>query len=402
MGTPGDGQDLTPTDSLSATSLQIPVTVNPPVTTDQGWILSPIEATQVTGLVPITLIASETLASGTLSYYPLSNPSAVVTLNANTTTAGGGTLATLDTTLLPNGSYYIVLDATDATGKTMGSGVDIVIGGNYKPGRVTTTVTDLVVPAPGLPIQISRTYDSLVSGTSSDFGFGWSLSINLQMQIASTNDVTFTINGQQKTFYFTPPPQGFTFIYTPQYTAEPGFFGTLQASASNCSGNLLVKTGSVYICAIGYAPYQPTTLVYTDPYGRTYTVGGTGALQSMQDLANNTLTVTPTGITASNGLSVPFVRDTQGRITQITDPLGNIYAYAYDSHGNLASVTYPGITTPAQYTYDTVHLYTGGTDPRGNALPSTTYDSSGRLQTVTDALAQTTSYAYNVAGTRRQ
>jgi hypothetical protein len=158
----------------------------------------------VTGLVPITLIASETLSSGTLTYYPLSNPSAVVTLNANTTTAGGGTLATLDTTVLPNGSYYIVLDATDTTGKTMGSGVDIVVGGNYKPGRVTTTVTDLVVPAPGLPIQISRTYDSLVSGTSIDFGYGWSLSINLQMQIASTNDVSFTINGQQKTFYFTP------------------------------------------------------------------------------------------------------------------------------------------------------------------------------------------------------
>jgi RHS repeat-associated protein len=367
------------------------------VTTDQGWILSPIEATQVTGLVSITLIASETLASGTLTYYPLSNPSAVVTLNANTT--GGGTLATLDTTVLPNGSYYIVLDATDSTGKTMGSGVDIVIGGNYKPGRVTTTVTDLVVPAPGLPIQISRTYDSLVSATSSDFGFGWSLSINLQMQIASTNDVTFTINGQQKTFYFTPPPQGLlSFLYQPQYTAEPGFFGTLQASATNCSGNLLVKTGSVYICAIGYAPYQPTTLVYTDPYGRTYTVGATGALQSVQDLAHNTLTVTPTGITSSNGLSVPFVRDTQGRITQITDPLGNIYAYAYDSFGNLASVTYPGITTPAQYTYNTAHLYTGGTDPRGNALPSTTYDTSGRLQTVTDALSQTTSYAYNVAG----
>jgi RHS repeat-associated protein len=389
---------ITATDSLGATSLQIPVTVNPPVTTDQGWILSPIEHAQVTGLVPITLIVSETLASGTLTYYPLSNPSAVVTMNANTTTAGGGTIATLDTTLLPNGSYYVVLDATDTTGKTMGSGVDIVVGGNYKPGRVTTTVTDLVVPAPGLPIQISRTYDSLVSGTSSDFGYGWSLSINLQMQIASTNDVTFTINGQQKTFYFTPPPQGFSFIYTPQYTAEPGFFGTLQASASNCSGNLLVKTGSVYICAIGYAPYQPTTLVYTDPYGRAYTASGTGALQSMQDLANNTLTVTPTGITASNGLSVPFVRDTPGRITQITDPLGNVYAYAYDSFGNLASVTYPGITTPAQYTYNTTHLYTGGTDPRGNALPSTTYDSSGRLQTVTDALSQTTSYAYNVAG----
>jgi hypothetical protein len=32
---------ITGTDSLGTASLQIPVTVNPPVTTDQGWILSP-------------------------------------------------------------------------------------------------------------------------------------------------------------------------------------------------------------------------------------------------------------------------------------------------------------------------------------------------------------------------
>jgi YD repeat-containing protein len=63
----------------------------------------------------------------------------------------------------------------------------------------------------------------------------------------------------------------------------------------------------------------------------------------LKDLASNTLTVTPTGITASNGLSVPFVRDTQGLITKITDPLGNQYLYAYDTNGNLATVQYPGV-----------------------------------------------------------
>ena len=41
-------------------------------------------------------------------------------------------------------------------------------------------------------------------------------------------------------------------------------------------------------------------------------------------------------------------------------------------------------------------FYTGGTDPHGNALPGTTYDSAGRLQTVTDALGQKTSYSYSL------
>jgi YD repeat-containing protein len=274
----------------------------------------------------------------------------------------------------------------------------VVAGGDYKPGRVTTTVTDLVVPAPGLPIRIDRTYDSLLRSTSSDFGYGWSLGIKVQLEIAPSQDVTFTINGQRRTFYFAPTST-ILGIYSPQYTPEPGLFGSLQVPTSNCGsgiGNLLVKTGNIYICAIGYDLYAPQTLVYTDPYGRVYTIGGDGSLQSMKDVANNTLTVTATGITSSNGLTVPFVRDAQGRITQITDPLGNVYLYGY-AQGNLVSVTYPGVTTPAAYTYDSTHLYTGGTDPRNNPLPSTTYYTDGRLKTITDAASKTTTYAYDVA-----
>ncbi len=193
-----------------------------PVTTEQGWILSPIDGAQVTGIVPITLISGITLTSGTLSYYPVANPSAVVNLSTNLT--GSGQVGSIDTTLLNNGTYYLELDGTNTPGKTQSNGVWFVVGGNYKPGRVTTTVTDLVVPAPGLPIQISRTYDSLVRSTSSDFGYGWSLGINLQMEISNNNDVTFTINGQRKTFYFTPQQVPLlTFVYNPQYTAEHGF-----------------------------------------------------------------------------------------------------------------------------------------------------------------------------------
>ena len=154
---------VTATDSLGSQTQQVgPITVNPPValSSSQGWILSPINRATVTGLVPITLMGSETLTSGTLTYYPVSNPNAVTVLNANTT--GTGQLAILDTTLLNNGSYYIELEATDTTGKTQGSGVYITVAGDYKPGRVTATVTDLVVPAPGLPIQIQRTYDNVI------------------------------------------------------------------------------------------------------------------------------------------------------------------------------------------------------------------------------------------------
>src|SRR5262249_62435947 len=136
---------------------------------------------------------------------------------------------------------------------------------------------------------------------------------------------TFTLNGQRKTFYFRPTSGlgSFGVVYTPAYTPEPGFFGSLKAVNSNCqlpdgSPYLVVKTGSIYLCLADYSTYMPTTLVYTDPYGRVYTIDGFGNLKSVKDLAGNTLTVTPAGITSSNGLSVPFVRDLLGRITQIT------------------------------------------------------------------------------------
>jgi len=77
------------------------------------------------------------------------------------------------------------------------------------------------------------------------------------------------------------------------------------------------------------------------------------------------------------------MRDTQGRITQITDPQHNQYFYNYDTAGNLQSVQFP--TTPpssATYSYDATHLLTTEIDPRGNSASSAYYP-DGRLPSVT-------------------
>jgi YD repeat-containing protein len=435
---------ITATDAIGTSSLTIgPISVTSADTRSlpQGWLDGIPNPQLVTGQLPVNLIPGVTLTSGTLLLYPVNNstgivdldPAKAITLNPNTT--GSGTLATIDTTLLANGPYYILLQATDNTGKSMSSGMSIVVGGDYKPGRVTTTVTDLVVPAPGMPIQISRTYDSLVRNTSGDFGYGWTLGVNVQLSVSATNDVTLTINGQRRTFYFTPYLVGYQLpdgTFAPNllgvnfsaYTPEPGMFGSLTVgtggsnlagSNTGCLFDWIVKSADgVYFCYNNVGTYSPGSYVYTDPYGRVYSINRDGGLNSIKDLAGNTLTVTPTGITGSNGLNVPFVRDAQGRITQITftDPVTtkqSVYTYAYDANGNLQSVTYPpnnsGVYPVAQYIYRADHLYTAGTDPRSNPLPSTTYDSSGRLQsttlTMTDAVnppaTYTTSYSYNLS-----
>ncbi len=242
--------------------------------------------------------------------------------------------------------------------------------------------------------------------------------------------MTFTLGGQRKTFYLTPQMLGCGLVgclfpwYSPVFTPEPGLFGTLTDSGSGCVLDMLLADGE----CVGGGQYTPPGYIYTDPSGTAYTIGAGGQLQSVLDKNGNGLTIGPNGITSTTGLNVPFVRDAQNRITQITDPAGNVYSYGYDASGNLASVTYPptpnaptcpgaNSSNTSQYSYYPnaehpnypAHFFAGGTDGRCYSLPSTTfYDSSndggnsaldGRLASVTDAAGNTTSYNYELSTT---
>jgi RHS repeat-associated protein len=419
---------ISASDSGVSATEQVTVTVYPaPIpASSTDWGGSPLYGATVSGVVPIILPPGVTLQSGTLTYFPVDNMNNVTVLNANTVSSSGPVIGTLDTTTMVNGSYWIELQATLANGNPQNDLVQVTVAGNYKPGRVTASVTDLIVPATGLAINIQRQYDSLNAGTSGDFGYGWNLGINTNLTTDASNNVTFTLGGQRKTFYFTPsiaPDYGFTIFDETwaAYTAEPGLAGTLtpQLDEANCPFGLMARDGSMWLCSTG-SLYSPLGYTYTDASGTQYSINANGALQSITDIGGNSLTVTSAGITSSTGLSVPFVRDSSNRITQITDPAGNIYQYGYGSNGNLTSVTYPPTTqtsalcpnttqpNTSTYTYDSNHLYTGGTDALCHVLPSTAYFPSGkvdangnsltgRLQSVTDALGETMSYAYNLA-----
>jgi RHS repeat-associated protein len=417
---------LSASDSGNSATAQFQVSVIPPVvaTSAQGWVGSPVYGSAVSGLVPITLAPGISLASGTLSYMPASNTNNVTPLNINLS-APNQQIGTFDTTGLANGSYWIQLQATDTSGNSQYSLILVTVTGNYKPGRVTTTVTDLVVPSTGIAISIQRTYDSLNAGTSSDFGYGWSLGVNVNLSVDPKGDVTLTLGGQTRTFYLTPQVYGCTAAgclfpyYFVTYTPEAGMHGTLVDAVPGCPLDIVVPNGSLWECQDG-SQFSPGAYTYTDPNGTQYSISATGGLQSITDKNGNGLTITPNGITSTTGLNVPFVRDDQNRITQITDPEGNVYSYSYDANGNLATVTYPptasstvcsGVSTPntSQYTYYPNHYYESGTDGRCNPLPSTSYfgagqlDASGiysvagKLASVTDSLNETTSYVYNLS-----
>lgn len=366
----------------------------------QGWIGAPLSGGAVTGVVPVTVAAGVTIAQATVDYWPASDPSAVTSLASGTQGGPGATLAALDTSLLANGNYIIRVTATDANGQSLVSQVLITVTGDNKPGRLTFVVTDLTVPSGGIPITINRRYDSLERGRAGDFGHGWSLEVaGPGLEVSPDYDVTVTEpgTGQRVTFQFAPTAFGFpfNFLYQPAYASEPGVYGKL--TANGCA--TLIRTSTGVSCYLSSDPaYRPTTYTYTDPYGRVYTMTATGKMQSMRDLSGNVLTFSAAGITSSAGdLNVPFVRDTQGRITQITDPAGKTFRYGYDAEGDLSTVELPGVATPIRYTYEPGHYFRGASDPRGNTQASSTYHADGRLATVTDAAGNTTRYDYDVA-----
>jgi RHS repeat-associated protein/uncharacterized repeat protein (TIGR01451 family) len=360
-----------------------------------GWIGSPANQSTLTGQVPIRLGSGINLQTGTIDYWPVDDPGALAVLATNVSGGGGSTLATLDTTLLANGSYIIRLQGTNTSGTQVNSGIMVTVQGEYKPGRVRFTVTDFTVPITGLPITIGRTYDSLNRNQVGDFGYGWDLFLSSpDVEVNQANDVTITMpNGERVTFYFTPyaPSPWFGFLLLPDYTPEPGVYGDL--TANSCG--LLTVSGGSYFCFPG-GLYSATGFTYTDPYGNVFVMNADGDLRSIQDLNGNLLTFTEDGILSSTGLNVSFERDSQGRITSITDPEDVEYSYTYNADGDLEQVILPDTSTPIQYTYYAGHFFKEASNARGYVAAQTTYDTNGRLLSISDELGQTTHFAYNL------
>jgi RHS repeat-associated protein len=403
---------------LSVTWTPLPPGSGPGSVVTQGWIGAPAAQTTIRGLVPVTVAAGVTVATATVSYWPANNILAAKTLATNASGGPGAALAMLDTTVLPNGSYVIDVNGTDSNGVQQDNEILVAVGGDYKPGREVVEVTDYTFPIAGLAITIGRRYDSLNKDKVGDFGNGWALTIgHPDLQVDQANNVTITMpDGRRSTFIFEIVPAAvgniiLGFFGTPLYVGAPGVFGTL--TSDGCRLLSFDPYDPHPICFESlFDPealqYAPTTFVYTDPYGTAYTMGADGTLKSIQDRNQNVLTFTPDGISSpATGKTVTLTRDDQGRITKVLSPsLGDVfdghleYDYAYDVSGNLITATRPAVSGTVNswtYTYDDAHRLLTSSDPLGHPARTSTFDAAGRLATDTDALANVTSYVYDVA-----
>ena len=376
-------------------------------------------------------------------------------IGSGTAANASGVLAVIDPTLLDNDQYTVRITATDINGLTEVADLFIELEGQAKVGNFRQEFIDLQVPLAGIPVTITRVYDTLQADKAGDFGFGWSLGVGYDPRPretvptnpaesilgmfaavpfkAGTRVYVTTPDGRRVGFTFEPqlydgiigamggPTNG---MFKPYFKPDPGVFETL-AGEFDGSGEFqlpLIKVGNNYhLAAIGVA-YNPVGYRLTTKDGLSYHFGQSNGLQSITDRNGVKLTFSKNGISSSLGTSITFVRDAQGRIEKIIDPAGKPITYTYDAHGDLVGMTdqenreeqykYTDPQRPHYLTeivslcgcYPSVRMEydeNGRLSGQKNALDERVtlgYDLGDFTETYTDQLQRTTTYVYDSRG----
>lgn len=427
---------LTANDSELTTSDDVTVVVNPPAPPAVVSINSPADGSTITNRTNFFGSVSE--GSTWRLEYSLntdsgSNTQVWTTLASGSTAVSNALLGTFDPTLLVNGIYTVRLRAVNAGGQISESAVSAIVDGGLKIGNFSLSFKDLNVPVAGFPIQVTRTYDTRDTRTG-DFGAGWTLGLsNIHVQksvVLGANWEETETQGFLPTFCMQPTraplvtvsfPDGKLFKFQASLNSQCQLIAPYESATVNfnqvesvagTAGAKLVAIDDSDVFITGEAPgdvelisaetvdvYNPTLFQLTTADGTSFIIDEKAGLQSLTDANNNTLRITPQGIIHSSGKSVVFTRDSLGRITQITDPLGNAMVYSYDANGDLVSFRDRENQT-STFTYNSSHYMLSMLDPRGKQPIRIEYDDQGRVVRQIDADGKITTIEHDLNGRR--
>lgn len=87
------------------------------------------------------------------------------------------TIATLNPLVVADGTYTFRVEASDGSSVTTANLPVVIATQGVKLGNLALGFDDMVAPVAGIPITVSRSYDSMTSGTLGDFGYGWSMDL---------------------------------------------------------------------------------------------------------------------------------------------------------------------------------------------------------------------------------
>ncbi|WP_052947800.1 DNRLRE domain-containing protein [Aneurinibacillus tyrosinisolvens] len=246
-------------------------------------------------------------------------------------------------------------------------------GVNVANGNLVVDGTDVSTPGRGVPVSVSRVYNSRKSGVAGMFGYGWSSNVEARLADGGTGPITL-IDGDNNRHIFGENTSG-------GYIAAGGVYLTLDKNADG-TYTITQKDGT----KINFNT-SGKIASFVDTNGNTTTLGydAAGKLTTITDATKRITTI-------SYG--------TNGYVSSIADPANRTTSYAYDAAGNLITVTGPaGMSTTLAY--DAAHNLTGVTDAR-NIKTTLTYDASDRVASVSRPITvngvvqtSTTSYSYD-------
>jgi RHS repeat-associated protein len=373
-------------------------------------------------------------------------------------TSTNGLLGTFDPTLLPNGTYKIVLKVVDFSGTAMETFPRLIktVEGP-KIGHFTLSFNDLEIPVAGLPITITRTYDSRNTAPG-DFGAGWRLDVSsIRVQKAGVLGAGWLLetNLLQTCVVDGPEPHTIQVVF-PDRTYDFAAIVKLNYGDTHCTGIGGIQWAEARLGFLGlgntvghlgilnppltldvnptpagaitlhenrgdtddlFGPiYDGAEFVFTNLPGDVFEFDAAGKLVKLTDRNTNSLRFGQDGIIHSTGKSIRFFRDTSGRITEIYDPLSldennetigpAAVIYKYDARGNLESVSrlvdraaQRYLITSNAYEYASNPNYlTAIHDPRGIPGIRNEYDATGRLVATMDASGKRTTFLHDLNG----
>jgi RHS repeat-associated protein len=343
-----------------------------------------------------------------------------ITLATGTQNVAGG-LATLDTTLLLNGAYDVRLTARNASGGGVSTQANFIVDGNMKVGNFTATFKDLELPLSGVPITVTRTYDSR-KHCPGDFGFGWTLDVDT-IRLESTEQMGdawslfiyvgtpfdpsyYRLDDAGPHLVSLKMPGGQLLRFTPKLVMDRPY---------NRLASLLDDDGD----DIGqvYAPIQddqPIKMIYRARPGaegavlkargyRTASVfGGLGTVSGdtplyLADTFEGAISLATRpgefgeapAITGVTGWELTlrdgrvFLFDAEGKLEEMRDRVGNKVAFNRQSTGKIERITHTPSGKEIVFTRDGANRIKSITDPAGNAVQYR-YTTNGDLDAVFD------------------
>ncbi len=400
-------------------------------------LLAPADASEISAPTPVRgTVTDQSLAYWVLAVRPANSPEVPVTeIARGTHTFTDQDFARFDPTLMLNGQYALILQATDTNGRVTSDSVVVIVSGDMKVGHFSITFEDVSIPLAGIPVRVLRTYDTRRKSEKLDFGYGWSLDYqNVRVQesrrlglswrvqeihediitvkycIVPAGDPTVTVtlpDGDVETFHAKAVPE--CTLFAPEVYVhlefEPGK-RTRTKLRQTSYGLVRVTTVGDNVVSNIVDPEAPTVPIDPRQYelttadGMVYKLDQQFGIRQVVDPNGNTLDYSDAGIVHSSGVGIRFVRDAQNRIQDMILPDGKLLSYTYTEQGDLQAKS-DQLNQVTQYTYETVrlpHYLRDIIDPRGVRVSRNEYDEDGRLIATIDADGHRVEMHHDIAG----